>query len=653
MKSDYPELLKSEAEIGKAVADGQSTEQICDNLRRKGVRTTSERLSRFSTENDDMPTMSSGGRTPIPPSKQQLSADDEFPELVPSRQQMRRWMLQGMLPDAAWACIAGNLKINANRGRVHAYYQRLFDEFFPLGPIPPQFFEIKPPERTWSDDETIVYFGETINEDSWRISDVCQGLLILGAPGSGKTSGSGRAFSLEMLRAGFGGLILTTKTGEAANWINLCIAAGRIDDISVVRCDGPLRLNLLQYEAERPGLGAGMTSNLVAFFQNLFSVINAGQNNNQRENGDFWKNTGRDLLENLIETFVLAKEPLTLDGLCEFIVKAPMELGEVEGWRERPFFGSCLQNAEKEAVSFADRRMFEKVKEYWLHTFPDLAPDTRSCVVISFTSMASILRGRYIYDLISTRTTFTPEMIMGGRILIIDLPISEFHEGGLLVQAAWKYLLQRALLRRSDSGDKRRPVFMWEDEGHNFLIDHDNEFQAVSRESRVARVLISQNLNNFYAKFGGGEYAKTKVDALIANINTRIFHANGDLTTNKWASECIGTELKTINETTTTPTPFTGNNPIFKWLHEKTSKPTVSNSTKTTREARIQPHEFQGLQVGNSQNNWVTQAVVTQVGRPFVGPFDGYGVFCFQQFKIPEYQTPKDLCDEAEGRMSI
>ena len=41
--------------------------------------------------------------------------------------------------------------------------------------------------------------------DVWRIRDACEGTMIFGGTGSGKTSGSGRTLATSFLAAGFGG----------------------------------------------------------------------------------------------------------------------------------------------------------------------------------------------------------------------------------------------------------------------------------------------------------------------------------------------------------------------------------------------------------------------------------------------------------------
>lgn len=166
-----------------------------------------------------------------------------------------------------------------------------------------------------------------------------------------------------------------------------------------------------------------------------------------------------------------------------------------------------------------------------------------------------------------------------------------------------------------------RPVFIWEDEGHNFIIDEDAHFEQLSREYRAGHVMLTQNINNLYNRFGGGDSARVKVDAILSGLNTRIFHANGDLATNKWASELLGAHEKQIVETSSTPQQYHGSNPIQAIQHSIYGaffgKPSVTTSTRTVREPIIHPHEFSTLACGGAQNGMIATAIMTQVGRTF------------------------------------
>jgi hypothetical protein len=558
-----------------------------------------------------------GGAKPPPLPPRPVS--ERFPDIDAHRDLVLSLLEGGCNADEVWAVLDNN-RAPFERARIKEYIEALMGEMFPVGRTQPRLFQIKDPGRLWEDEMEILSIPWGRTSDSWTVRDVCQGTLILGATGCGKTTGSGRAIAANFLRMGFGGLILTAKQGEAAAWRKLAGNMDRGQDVADICPDGYLRLNMLQYELDRPSTGVKFSENLVSFFKNLASIV--GHRANAQVNESFWVETGNELIQNTVDCFLLADFPITLDNLCSFILEAPKSVEQAADrkWQTMPIFGTCMLQAEEACKSEADPGMFKILCEYWLNSFPALPQNTRGCIVAAFSAMVRGLRARYINGLLSTITTITPESIFNGRLVILDLPVNEFQEAGLLVQAAWKYVFQRAVLSRTDRnwGPRCRPVFLWEDEAQATMIDNDAKFQPVAREYRVACVKLSQNISNFYARFGGGDAARTKVDAVIGSLNTKIWHANGDQVTNDWASRYLGTDYKTIISTSTSPPPrYTGWNPLEGIMHWLNGRPSVVTNEQPVREPVMHPHEFSSLQTGSRENGWVTQAVISQVGRTF------------------------------------
>ena len=221
------------------------------------------------------------------------------------------------------------------------------------------------------------------------------------------------------------------------------------------------------------------------------------------------------------------------------------------------------------------------------------------------------MRSRHIYELLCTNSTLTPECVFSGNIIILDLPIKDYGDAGVLVQCAFKYLFQRAVERRQDLGDNTRPVFMFVDEAQNFFTEYDAVFQQTARSSRVATVLLSQNINNFYSHLGGDNNARYLFDSLAGNLNTRIFHANGDNLTNEWASKMFGSWDKPISSTSATTNPHHTLNPF------EGQPPTFGHGMTTRREPLVPPEDFAKLRSGNTKNGFNADAYVYRVGSVF------------------------------------
>lgn len=607
--ANLPELLANQNEIRAALAAGQTHEEILLQLRTKGVATTLTRVIAFC-DSLGAPEFSE---------PRSATAPQRFPELEAQRDTVVSYLQCGCKADETWAVLTHHFNVETTVERVGAYMDQLLQELYPAGPIQRRLFELKPGDGAWENSSPVLTFGEGENLDTWTVGDFCQGVGVFGATGSGKSSGSGKTLLYQFIEQGFGGLVLTTKTGEADDVAQIAAACQRGSDFNIVRFDGPLRLNLLQYEMERPGRGAEFTESLVAFFKNLLSVMTSQKG--QVVNQNFWQLTGDQLLRNLIGCFLLAKQPLTLDALCEFVSEAPTneESAKEEKWRGLPVFGECLARANENARSAEDRRIYRMLCQYWLHAYPTLAPETRSCITISFSAMLDALRARHIYDLVSSNTTITPELILNGGIVALDLPLNEFGAAGQLVQAGWKYHFQRAILRRADksNGKRCRPCFLYEDEAQNHLIDFDAEFQSRARDCRIARVMLTQNLNCLYERFGGDAAAKVKVDAILGNLNTKIFHANGDPVTNKYASDLIGTDYRILSGSSATEPNYPGLDPLMDMLYRLFKRPVITNTKTPVREPIVHPHEFSQLLTGGPENDCIVSGIAVRVGRPF------------------------------------
>ena len=78
-------------------------------------------------------------------------------------------------------------------------------------------------------------------------------------------------------------------------------------------------------------------------------------------------------------------------------------------------------------------------------------------------------------------------------------------------------------------------VFLWADEAHNFVTPADGRFHNECRSSVCATVLLSQSVNNYIASYH--QNAEAQANTLLAGLGKKIFHRNGDYTTNEWAAE--------------------------------------------------------------------------------------------------------------------
>ncbi len=373
--------------------------------------------------------------------------------------------------------------------------------------------------------------------DPFTLRDACEGVQIFGATGSGKTSGSGAALARSYLRAGFGGLVLTTKPDDRAFWQRLCSETGRRDDLIIFAPGSPWRFNPLDYELNRPGAGAGLTENIVQLFMGALEA--GGRSAKQATSDPFWTDTLKELLRNAVELAALATGRVSLLDIYELIESAPLSPDQVfsEAWQKESVCFACLAAAERNAISPEKQGDYQQTERYWLRRFPQLAEKTRSIIITSFSALADALLRHPMRSLFCSDTTITPEASQAGKVILLDLPIKEFNEVGVFAQVLFKQAWQKATERR-DLTRSALPVFLWADECQSFLTSYDQLFQTTARSARACTVYLTQNLPNYYAAFGEGK-GRSQADSLLGNLQTKIFHCNGDAVTNEWASKLI------------------------------------------------------------------------------------------------------------------
>jgi type IV secretory pathway TraG/TraD family ATPase VirD4 len=218
--------------------------------------------------------------------------------------------------------------------------------------------------------------------------------------------------------------------------------------------------------------------------------------------------------------------------------------------------------------------------------------------VATFTGTIDLLQHGLIWELLGTDTTIVPEVTYrDGVIILVDLPIQEFHHLGRIVQGIFKYMFQRAILRRNASRYPR-PVFLWADEAQNFVSSFDYQYQAVARSARACTVYLSQNVSNYYSVLGAR--GRDEANSFLANLVTAVFTANSDHNTNDYASKLIAQHWQTL----------------YNYSSSRTDKTTNSSAGGSQNlQFKVIPAEFTTLRKGGPQNGLQVDAIVFQGGR--------------------------------------
>lgn len=487
-------------------------------------------------------------------------------------------------------------------------------------------------------DNRLLELFENGSSCPWTLRNAFEGVQIFGGIGSGKSSGSGRLLALKYLSAGFGGLVLTVKADEKAVWEEYCRIAGRENDLVIVEPGGRYHFNFLEYESTQSEDNKAITDNIVEV---LKTVIWAGDEQEAGRSDDaFWQTTLDMVLFNVIDLCKYAYGSLSVEKMYDIVQSLPKEVDEAkakakgkdapaeelkafkkaytiakeklvlvfEKWKkslskeELQAFSDDLDYNAAFTSSVDEARTFKFYHEFFFETFKHLNPKTRSIVEMNFSGFLYRLLREPVFSLFCKEpSNVTPEDCLNGKIILLNLPVKKYNKVGRDCQILFKYIWQRAMEKR-DINQNDRPVFLWADEAQNFLHEHDATYQATARSSRISTVYITQNLPNYYAAMGGNR-AEYRVKSFIGTLATKIFHANSDIETNKYASELIGETFVEIETKGTN---------VSKDMSQ-------NRSVQIKLEKAIRPEEFVRLRTGGPDNKFFVQGVLHRQGDSIIG----------------------------------
>jgi hypothetical protein len=337
-------------------------------------------------------------------------------------------------------------------------------------------------------DAPLLRFGKA----PWTIGNACEGTLILGATGGGKSSGSGAHIAKAYLHAGMGGLVLCAKPEEKSRWLDYAKASGREHHVIVIDGSCKERFNFLDYSLLRDGEGSGQTMNLVTLFIQLAEAAGRGRGGESSE--PFWRDAMKELLSHSMDALIAAYGRVRLHELQLFMETLPLP----DDKRENGFCYKTMSKAYMSPVRQLPMHDWNVIDGYIFENMRRMSDKTRSGIVASFTGLAHNFIKGTMHTLFCTDSTLVPELTHEGAIIIVDLPVKQWDTSGILAAHVMKFLFQKAAERRVCTAASR-PVFLWADECQFFLSDYDNEFQSTARSAKACTVYLTQNLSGIYS----------------------------------------------------------------------------------------------------------------------------------------------------------
>jgi hypothetical protein len=432
-----------------------------------------------------------------------------------------------------------------------------------------------------------------------------EGTLITGAPGSGKSSCSGRQLAIGLLRVPeMGGLVLTAKAEETQNWIRYAKECGREKDLIIFNADSGHCFDPLHYEWTRPGRGAGDLESIIDLFSTLVSI---GKGDVGHGHDPFWERGNEQLMRNVIKLLDLAGERISIASIDHVIKSLPTRPDQHEetAWQKDSYCAQLINSirARQDTLTAEQWSDLDFATQFIFKKWPAFDERPRSSLEMTWSGMADKFLFNPLNRLFcSGKCTFTPEMTTHGRkIIICDFPMLEYgQETGRLINILLKLIFQRAWLRRN-LNDSPNPVFLWQDEFQYFATRRDNFFQQTCRGSRVAVVCLTQNILNLSEELREVQPG-SKTKSFLGNLAIKIFHQQNEHETCQYAADQIGREYRYIDN-------FSGGSGEGNQSH-------FSSGASRQLAHIVEPIEFTRLAKPDATSP-LAQAIVYQSGKTF------------------------------------
>ena len=465
------------------------------------------------------------------------------------------------------------------------------------GPQIPPFGSMIAARDPWDLDFPLFQWSPS---DSFTLRNALESVAIFGELGAAKTTGSAAWLLLKYLEIGMGGLACCVKPGDRELIESYAKETGRSDSLIIVSPSNKWRCNLLKYALKRPGAVGSRVEQIVSLLMTIVEAAERGERASIQ--GDkFWSRSLREICRNGVEVCIAARGDLTMSLLDGVIGSAPNSHAEVhsEEWQKSSLCYQLIEEAEGREKSHREQADFELAATYFLRKLPNMPNDTRGSILATYGVMADVLLRGHMADLFDGETNFVPDLTFEGAIIVLDLPTKVYGQAGILVQSAFTYLWQIAAEQR-DVKKNPRPNFFFSDEFHELICNYTSEFFATARSVRVASLVISQNLPNYFAAMGG-ETGRHRVLACLNNIGTVIAHANGCSETNKWLSDKISEAVEIR----------------MNYHGSREGDGRNNGGGNETVGRKVLPSEFTMLKKGGPQNDFITEAICFQTGSSF------------------------------------
>lgn len=485
--------------------------------------------------------------------------------------------------------------------------------------------------RAFDLDAPVLKFNR-FDSISWRDMPAA---LVLGDPGSGKTTGALMALTRAALRAGASVVHTCVKPGDAQAWEAVAHEEGVG---TVVFRFGKHSFNPLAWEQFRePARDSGRLAE--ALTQLALTPLlrqRRGEGGGGGGGDAFWLADGARFVRHVATLFVLAGTPLSFEAVAESLQNLPSSIDETHDldWQARcPAYAALLAAEARLSSDVATtdpsrRADLERSARFLLRDAPLIPFKTRAStvatVVSSISPYLSGLVGRTInapegshVESEQSLTPFNPRRVVERPCaVVLDLPLQVWGESGAIVQRLALSAIQRSVLTRDPRGTDH-PVVLVMDECQEFLDPvEDAMFMRTARDRGGVTVLATQCVGNLTSACSSAREPRAAAETIMGLPTVKLFGATSDPETLDYASRVF----------TQTPQPrfsvsTSGEGPVGsdgKGARDRArgrgSRP-PTGTVSIDLQPDVPPHEIARLKRGGPKNNFHVEMFCAVTGR--------------------------------------
>ncbi len=384
-------------------------------------------------------------------------------------------------------------------------------------------------------DQTLVRFN-TLDRLTWRDA-LAGGAFLIGASGSGKTSGPISVITLAALRAGASVIFTTVKPSDTHRAVELASLCDRPASVFSLGTDRFNPVAHIQRQYDGSGEQVERITDML--------LLPLKRQRKEGSGGDpHWSADGARFVRSLVTIFVLAQAPISYKLLYDTLLTLPQDEEEIteDHWQQScPAFEALRTASSRTDLTPWQQNDLDGAARFLLETYPRTPDRTRQSTVSTVTApLDPFVRGVIGHTVNTDADTWSPEEIVERpAVVVLDMPIQSAGPAGATVQRMLLNTLQDIVLTRTTS---THPVLFVCDEFQEFLDpEKDPAFLRTARDRLGCMLMATQCVGNIQAACAQAKDSKAATDAILGLSSVRITCACSDPETLKWA-----TSLRTL-----------------------------------------------------------------------------------------------------------